>query len=716
MTAHSETLSRTGSPSVARWLASLPMLVILVLTLMASVGETLHSRLLEVGSATWPDYFQLRVIDHLGQPRCEQRPDLEQAVEAAVQARRAEQAADPFADVLGGQIDRDAIHASLQRQAEACRREWSEWQRLRALNTPAVTAFATMEAGLSQAVVLVTGNRRVLLGLMLLFCAAAATLRRQHISLRPVESQQDDRIATIAQLVANALLTLSAGLYRQQELAQAAAGMPLAHLFMHDIWVIGFGLLTVISAYQLSRPRTDLNASGSWPRALLSVPLYSVMCLSAALQFMAHGFYHGIAVYLNMLAELSALFLSLGLYVWVGMLLARSHLPRKVFDVIRPWQLPPKWLGVVVLLLTALPTAYSGASGIFILAAGMTLYRELRRAGTSEQLALATTAISGSMGTMLRPCLLVVIVATLNSSVTTDELFSAGARVLLLTALMYTLFVLLLGGRSSLKIASPRQAVPGMLRALVLLLPYIAVFVAVVMAWELLLGRGLDEFSAPAILPLVMLLVLALERWLLKEADPEQGEPGTPLHQPPPVGFRQAVLRATDDSTALIGALLMLMALSVSVGGLIERSGLLELFPDSLGSVWLTLALLMAMLVVIGMIMDPYGAVLLVNATLAPIALNNGVEPLHFWVMTVLAFEMGYLTPPVALNHLLTRQVVGVPVAWESLHGTFWQRNFRFILPVLVMGSALLIVTFLPQLSDTARSLLLATASQTVSG
>jgi TRAP-type C4-dicarboxylate transport system permease large subunit len=105
--------------------------------------------------------------------------------------------------------------------------------------------------------------------------------------------------------------------------------------------------------------------------------------------------------------------------------------------------------------------------------------------------------------------------------------------------------------------------------------------------------------------------------------------------------------------------------------------------------------------------MDPYGAVLLVNATLAPIALNNGIDPLHFWVMTVLAFEMGYLTPPVALNHLLTRQVVGVPTSPESLYGAFWQRNFRFILPVLVMGTTLMMVTYLPAFGSTIFQLLL---------
>ena len=687
-----------GTLRLARLVSGLPMLVILLLTLLAAVGENLHSRMLAIGAATWPDYYQLRIIHQVREPRCDPAQDLDAAVARAVQARQAELAADPFADLLGGEVDRHAIRRSIETRLASCNRQWADYQRVIAQDNWQVRSYAALEMGVSQGVVLVTGNRRILLGFMLLFCAAAATLRRQHIALRPVESRLDDQVATLTQLIANALLTLSAWLYRSQELAQAAAGMPLAHLFMHDIWVAGFGALTVISAWQLFRPRLDLPASNGLGRALLSIPLYSFMCISSAIQFAWHGFYHGIAVYLNMMAELSALFLSLGLYVWVGMLLARSHLPQKVFDVFRPLRLPPKWLGVVVLFVTAFPTAYSGASGIFILAAGVVLYRELRRAGTSEQLALATTAISGSMGTMLRPCLLVVIVATLNNSVTTDELFSAGARVLMLTLFVYTVFVLLLGGRSTLCIAPLREAVPGVLKAMVPLLPYVLIFAGVILAWSWIMGRGLNEFSAPAILPLIMLLILAYERYWLKQDEPDaEGYPGGRLTGVSPgKAWRASILKATDQSTALIGALLMLMALSVSVGGLLERSGVMELFPDSFASVWMAVAVLMFMLVLVGMIMDPYGAVILVNATLAPIALANGLNPLHFWIMTILAFEMGYLTPPVALNHLLTRQVVGMPTGWASQHGNFYQRNFRFILPILVMGTTLLLVAFLP--------------------
>ena len=53
------------------------------------------------------------------------------------------------------------------------------------------------------------------------------------------------------------------------------------------------------------------------------------------------------------------------------------------------------WLAVV---LSALPTAYSGASGIFVIAAGAVIYEQLRDAGSTKRMALAATAMSGSLG------------------------------------------------------------------------------------------------------------------------------------------------------------------------------------------------------------------------------------------------------------------------------------------------------------------------------
>ena len=96
--------------------------------------------------------------------------------------------------------------------------------------------------------------------------------------------------------------------------------------------------------------------------------------------------------------------------------------------------------------------------------------------------------------------------------------------------------------------------------------------------------------------------------------------------------------------------------------------------------------------------MDPYGAVILVSATIASVAYDNGIDPVHFWMVVLVAFELGYLTPPVALNHLLTRQVIGEDETDEGDHegATFWARHERILLPISVMGTALVIVAFGP--------------------
>lgn len=110
------------------------------------------------------------------------------------------------------------------------------------------------------------------------------------------------------------------------------------------------------------------------------------------------------------------------------------------------------------------------------------------------------------------------------------------------------------------------------------------------------------------------------------------------------------------------------------------------------------MALLVGMMVFIGMIMDPYGAVILVSQTLAPIAYKNGIDPVHFWMMVLASFEVGYLLPPVALNRILTRQVIGEPEFQLMVADGkgFWGRNESMLLPLAVMFVVMLLVAFVP--------------------
>jgi hypothetical protein len=69
-------------------------------------------------------------------------------------------------------------------------------------------------------------------------------------------------------------------------------------------------------------------------------------------------------------------------------------------------------------------------------------------------------------------------------------------------------------------------------------------------------------------------------------------------------------------------------------------------------------------------------------------------------MMALVAIELGYLCPPVALNQLLTMQAVGQQeVAEAALEGdTFWYKHEKMLLPLVTMATILLLVSFVPVL------------------
>ena len=287
-----------------------------------------------------------------------------------------------------------------------------------------------------------------------------------------------------------------------------------------------------------------------------------------------------------------------------------------------------------------------------------------------------------------------VVIAALNKEVTTSLLYDKGIQVFLLSSTMF-LIVSLIIAKDKFKLAKPSIALPESARAFVPVSPYIVIGIIVVMVYRFILDTKLDEFTAPMILPFIMLAVVWFDK-IRREPAAEVA----PEIQERRIGFEEGVRVATNDTIGHIGALIMLMALSISVGGVIERSGIMDSVPHTFDNIYLAVTILVGLLVFVGMVMDPLGAVILVSATIAPVAYNNGIDPVHFWMIVLTAFELGYLSPPVALNQLLTRQVVGEKEMDEAdsevRHLSFYYKYERWVLPVIVMAPVLLIVAYLP--------------------
>ncbi|WP_374591102.1 TRAP transporter large permease subunit [Aquabacterium sp.] len=689
--------------TLGEWFSSLPIFSLLLLTLIIGTGEMVHGQLLRLGESMFGDtahgvqYFMLRADPTA--PACNPKIDIDAEVQR--QLSQTKPAGGDDVDALFGDVKQDpeVLRKSLVSSTAECQFKHDVYQRIVSHMTPQVKAYRTVETSFFALFQLGTENRTLMLLLLVGIAAITTTLGHHHICIRPPHFKKDFKLQAVVMSIASAFLLYSSVRYYQ---ISKGSGLEVEHPVIYFLWMILFGTLLLINVVRIfGRSGAPADApEGSWQHALLAVPLFSQLALVSGIYFFAHGHESGLAIQVNRLLDLPVIFLNLALFIWSGMLLKQSRIVDLFMNVVRPWRFSPELLTYIVLLAAALPTAYTGASGILVIAAGGIVYHEIRAVGGSRQFALAATAMSGSLGVVLRPCLLVVLIAAYNKQVTTNMLYHWGGYVFLLTSTLFFLASQLQRTKRA-SIEAPAKAIPQMLRQAVHTLPYVAIVLAVIAVYEFGFDTKLNEVTAPTIMPVIMLAVLVFDKWTTSRRKHVGKHPHHPIHGiDRQDGVEASVRAATNEAIGHIGALIMLMTISLAVGGVVERSDVMEMAPKTFPNIWLAMAFLVVTKVILGIFMDPFGAIILVSGTMAPIAYSNGIDPVHFWMMVLVAFELGYLMPPVALNQLLTRQVIGEEEILKADHEvrgqSFFRRYERWILPSTVMAAGLSIVAFGP--------------------
>ena len=730
------------------WISTFIILILLLLTLLIGTGEMIHGQLLRMGErlygepTTGMQYSFLRAEP--AKPECNRNPNVDALVQTQMQAN----AADEFADFFGTASESD-VRASILAGVQQCEEKYQFYDKaVQHMDAhPSIRAYRSFETGFFGIFKFGTENRAILLIFMVVLAAISATLKIHHIGLRGPSTKIDYRIYSLAMTFGNGLLAYSS-LSQFNSVKNSGVPMTTETLLIYWMWMILFTVLTLISIWQLLSPPKDAKEGGSVGFAFLSIPLYAYMAIITGVAFIFFMDYPmGQGIYLGQLVEFSSIFLNLALFIWAGMLLKQTRVVDLFLNILRPWNLAPETLTWLILIAAALPTAYTGASGIFVIAAGAIIYKEVWNAGGRRQFALAATAMSGSLGVVLRPCLLIVVVASLNKEVTTDLLYQYGVYVFLLTSTLF-LVIALFFAEHKFRIAAPKVAAPKSARAFLAVVPYIVIFALIWMFYKYLLSTDLNEFTAPVMMPVILLMIVLFDKlrhqpaplppvghWdesltanyqsnaepalagaQVAHAEYREGLQGTSndtgqavnhgvaqsssmdaLRQ---VGFWKSMHISTSETVGHIGALVILMALSVSVGGLLERTEVMSYFPTDISSIFLVITLIVGLMIFVGMIMDPFGAVILISATVAPVAYQYGIHPVHFWMITLIGFELGYVTPPVALNHLLARQSIGDAEVNEAdaevRHLSFYYRYERWILPLIILFPAMLIIAYVP--------------------
>lgn len=171
--------------------------------------------------------------------------------------------------------------------------------------------------------------------------------------------------------------------------------------------------------------------------AFIGSPLFAIIGAVALLAFHSSGIdSSAVIVELYRLANAPTL-LAIPLFTFAGYVLAESNTPKRLVNLAQAffgWI--PGGLSIVALVCCAVFTAFTGASGVTIIALGGLLYPILLQEKYSEKFSLGLLTTSGSLGLLFPPSLPLILYSMVASNsrtvggtvpdVTIDKLFVAG--------------------------------------------------------------------------------------------------------------------------------------------------------------------------------------------------------------------------------------------------------------------------------------------------
>ncbi len=362
--------------------------------------------------------------------------------------------------------------------------------------------------------------------------------------------------------------------------------------------------------------------------ALLGAPLFAVIAASAMLGFMKEGIdLQAIAIEFYGIAEMPIL-LAIPLFTFAGYLLSESGAPRRLVrltSALLGWM--PAGLAIVSLAACAFFTAFTGASGVTIIALGALLFPAMQQAGYPEKFNLGLITSAGSLGLLFAPSLPLILYGIV-AEVSIEDLFLAGV-------LPGFLMLVMLSGYSVWKNRALRTPLADF--------SWQEVRLAVLEAkWEIPLpivvlgGIYSGYFAISEAAAVTAIYVLFVDVVILREI---------PLRKLPEI---------IRESMVLVGGILIILGMSLASTNYMIDAGvpqkLLEYVSTLVSSQLTFLLLLLAFLLVLGAILDIFSAIVLIVPLILPVALQFGVHPVHLGIVFLATMQLGYITPPVGLN------------------------------------------------------------------
>jgi tripartite ATP-independent transporter DctM subunit len=315
----------------------------------------------------------------------------------------------------------------------------------------------------------------------------------------------------------------------------------------------------------------------------------------------------------------------------------------------------------------------SGAAVADAAGLGTVLVPAMKKRGYDEGFAIGLTGASALIGPIMPPSIPAIIFAV-TAGVSVGKLFIAGVVPAILMACVLCVNVFLYV-RKHPNLDQHSQQTVGLKQAFWEALP--TLFTPVIILGGIL-GGVFSPTEAAAFSALYLLLLSAIYRSM----------------------SLQQLWQVLLQTVATTGTIMIIVAAAGFFGWIIAREqgpqALTKLLTEATSQAWVFLLLLNVFLLIIGTLLEPVSALLILVPILLPVAMAYGIEPLHLGMIMIFNLVIGLLTPPVGLVLYVLSSVTGASLQ-KVVRG-----SMPFLVPLLIV---LLAVTYIPELSTWLPSL-----------
>jgi C4-dicarboxylate transporter DctM subunit len=166
------------------------------------------------------------------------------------------------------------------------------------------------------------------------------------------------------------------------------------------------------------------------------------------------------------------------------------------------------------------------------------------------------------------------------------------------------------------------------------------------------------------------------------------------------IGFLQRTVKLKDipkmleTSAKVNGVIVPIIAMSLPLAQTLASLQVPQYFVHTMTSLtdnrYLIMMIMVLILMIAGCVMETTPNIVILSPILLPLALEIGINEIHFCIFMITALGIGFITPPLGLNLFVVSGVTGTPVLSISRFAVYF---------VLSMLAVVMLLIFVPALS-----------------